>query len=230
MESKQQKQQSIFLEVHDELPREGPGNWGSTKRAFQKIPMLASPDVLEIACSPGMGAIDLAKLSPNSHIEAIDLHEIYVEEARRRIKEKNLSAQITVSKQDMSELDFHPESFDLILCEGAAYVIGVEKALQLWQKLLKPEGYLAFTDCVWLKDSPPKELRDFWSSGYADMQSVKHRIMLIDQCGYDVIDHFILPDEAWMDDYYQPMEDRILRLRKRHEGDVIENEAQADLF
>ncbi|HQP39107.1 MAG TPA: hypothetical protein PLI95_28185, partial [Polyangiaceae bacterium] len=35
-----------------------------------------------------------------------------------------------------------------------------------------------------------------------------------------LVDHFTLPDEAWWDDFYTPMERRIEELRGRYAGDA----------
>ncbi|MBT8496189.1 MAG: class I SAM-dependent methyltransferase, partial [Deltaproteobacteria bacterium] len=41
----------------------------------------------------------------------------------------------------------------------------------------------------------------------------------IERAGLELVDHFTLPDEAWWDDFYGPMEARIDELRTTHEGD-----------
>ena len=38
-------------------------------------------------------------------------------------------------------------------------------------------------------------------------------------CGYEVIGHFILPEDAWWVGYYDPLEKRIQRLRKKYRED-----------
>ena len=37
--------------------------------------------------------------------------------------------------------------------------------------------------------------------------------------GYEILGHFVLPEAAWWDDYYMPMEARIAGLRVELEGD-----------
>ncbi len=41
----------------------------------------------------------------------------------------------------------------------------------------------------------------------------------IQDCEFDLIGHFTLPDEAWWDDFYTPMEARIAELRDKYSDD-----------
>jgi ubiquinone/menaquinone biosynthesis C-methylase UbiE len=51
---------NIFFEIHKDLPREGPGDNESTRKAFSMLVDLpAEPDILDIACGPGMQTIEL---------------------------------------------------------------------------------------------------------------------------------------------------------------------------
>ena len=38
--------------------------------------------------------------------------------------------------------------------------------------------------------------------------------------GFELVGHFSLPDEAWWDDFYTPMEARIAELRAKYTGDL----------
>ena len=40
--------------------------------------------------------------------------------------------------------------------------------------------------------------------------------------GFELVGHFTLPDEAWWDDFYTPMETRIAGLRGKYIDDVKE--------
>ena len=50
----------------------------------------------------------------------------------------------------------------------------------------------------------------------------------VSRAGYAVVDHFVLPESAWWDDYYGPMEDRLERLRQAHQGDASALDALAE--
>jgi hypothetical protein len=49
---------------------------------------------------------------------------------------------------------------------------------------------------------------------------VEDDIAAIRECGFELVGHFTLPDEAWWDDFYTPMENRIAELRGKYAGDV----------
>jgi len=120
----------------------------------------------------------------------------------------------------MAQLALPPESFDLIWSEGALYNIGIEKALRLCHELLHPGGYLAFTEAVWRKENPPLEVKASFDLDYPTMGRVGEVITAIEGSGWSLMDHFILPDEAWWNDFFTPMEQRIEELRSKYADDV----------
>lgn len=78
----------VFFEIHRDLPREGPGNNESTRKAFHLLNGLPSqPNILDIGCGPGMQTIEIAKMT-NGKIIAIDTHEPFLEELNRRAEKQ----------------------------------------------------------------------------------------------------------------------------------------------
>jgi hypothetical protein len=49
--------------------------------------------------------------------------------------------------------------------------------------------------------------------------------MLFPDAGYRVTGHFTLPVYSWLNDYYDPMQKRIVELRGRDEGNAAAQEA-----
>ena len=229
------KAMEVFDDVHGNLPREGPGNRSCTQRALTLAADTVPPDarVLDIACGPGMQTLDLATRWPSATIDAVDRHPSYVAEAKRRVAAAGFSERIEVSRANMRALPFEPLSFDLIWCEGAAYIMGVEEALLAWHPLLKRGGVFAFSEAVWLRDDPPADLLDFWTDGYPDMSDVEHCRELVVKCGYRLVGDFVLPEAAWWDDYYLPMEERIKSLVSKYGGASLSmhalNECQREI-
>jgi SAM-dependent methyltransferase len=126
----------------------------------------------------------------------------------------------------MTALDFEPGSFDGIWSEGAIYIIGFEKGLREWQPLLKKGGYLAATELSWLKPAPPVEAKTFWNENYPRIQTREENLALLQKAGYHEISHFTLPESAWWQDYYTPLETRIAILAEKYRNN---NEALAFL-
>ena len=54
---------------------------------------------------------------------------------------------------------------------------------------------------------------------YPTLASIKECIECIQRQGYRLIGHFTLPEEAWWDEYYEPLEQRIKILRRKYMDD-----------
>lgn len=215
------RQREVFFEVHSGLPREGPGNRASTARALALAsPLPDGPAVLDIGCGPGAQTIDLADLLPDATIGAIDLHEPYVAETNRRASERGVDRRVRAEVGDMTTLPYPPASFDLIWCEGAAYLMGVGEALRAWRPLLKRQGRLALSEAVWLRRDPPQEARRFWLE-YPAMADAEANRRLAHDAGYRLLGDFVLPERAWMDDYYTPIRRRLAELEPTCRTDPV---------
>jgi SAM-dependent methyltransferase len=206
----------IFFEIHSNLPREGPGDFEATRKAYLLMWELPpQPVILDIGCGTGRQTLDLAQISP-AQIIAIDNHRPFIDHLNSLIRTARLAQRIQAFNANMFNLPFRADSFDVLWAEGSIYVIGFEKGLQEWRKFLKPGGYLAVTEVCWLKDQIPQELADFWQREYPAIRSVPKNLETIRHCGYKLINDFILPQSAWFKDYYLPMEKRIVELQKKY--------------
>jgi len=228
------KLRAVFFDVHSGLPREGPGNRASTARALALAdPLPTGPRVLDIACGPGMQTLDLAGLLTTARIVAVDRHGPFVAEARRRAAAHGAAGRVTAVQGDMRALAFRPAGFDLLWCEGAAYVMGVAAALRAWRPLLRPGGRLALSEAVWLRPDPREAVRRRWAAAYPAMGDVAACRRLAGACGYRLLGDFVLPEEAWWSDYYGPMERRLARLARKYAGDgaaeAVLAECQAEI-
>jgi SAM-dependent methyltransferase len=110
----------LFWEIHSGLPREGPGDNDSTRRALAMVHGLpARPRILDVACGPGMQTLALAQASAGT-IVALDTHRPFLTEAARRAAAAGLTARIAAVNASMRAMPFADGGFDLIWCEGAA--------------------------------------------------------------------------------------------------------------
>jgi ubiquinone/menaquinone biosynthesis C-methylase UbiE len=208
----------IFFEIHQGLPREGPGRNEYTRRAFQMLPPLENPHILDIGCGPGGPTVQLARLG-QGHVIGIDIHQSYLDELTKRAKEAGLSNRVEARNCSMFEMDFPDESFDIIWAEGSIFVIGFERALREWRRFIKPHGFLVLHEVTWLRPDPPQEISEYWKRLYSDTRTVQENLERIPRCGYDLIGHFTLPDDAWWTEYYGPLELRIEQLRTKYADD-----------
>jgi len=224
------KQEQIFFEIHTDIPREGPGNFESTKAAFSLLTELPEkPIILDIGCGPGKQTFDLAKIS-NGKIIAIDNHQPYIDQLNKRAAELNLSSKISGMLGDMNNLQFDENTFDIIWAEGSVYLMGIGKALSLWKKFLKPNGYIVFSEICWFKDDRPDEIENYWLSYYGEIKTIDSIIKFLANTDYKFIGSYVLPDSAWWYDYYSPLLNRINELTKKYSDDIeaikiLENES-----
>ncbi len=211
---------NIFFEVHKDLPREGPGDSESTARAYHMLEQLPEKArILDVGCGPGQQTLDLAALS-TGQIDAVDFHQPFLDKLNQRADKAGFRERIHTHNMSMDALDFPTASFDLIWSEGAIYIKGFENGLRNWKKYLKPGGYIAVTEVTWIKKDPPREVKDFWDEAYPAMLSVEDNISIIKKLGYRLVDHFVLPDSCWLDNYFQPLEKRIAMLREKYQGNA----------
>ncbi len=209
----------IFFEVYEALPRQGPGNRACAVRALALCRDLpAAPAVLDMGCGIGGQTLQLAELTSGS-IVAIDNHAPSIKRLSATIAARGLGQRVRALVADMANTGLPPASFDLIWSEGALYNLGLENALRVCHALLRTGGYLAFTDAVWRKASPPPEVRAAFDLDYPTMGWTTDVLAAIASCGFELLGHFTLPDEAWWDDFYTPMQDRVQQLRAAYAAD-----------
>ena len=214
-------QRKVFFDVHNGLPREGPGDRASMERALALVgPLPPNPQILDIACGPGGQTLDLAELIPDAQITALDGHPPFLVDLERGAAERGVSGRIRILHGDMANLPFEPASFDLIWCEGAAYIMGFRAALAAWKPLLKPGGALAVTEPVWLKAERPARVNLCWEEYPAMVDADGIRGWARAE-GYEIVGDFVLPEEAWWTHYYGPLERRLHAVEGRYVGDPV---------
>lgn len=225
----------IFWELHSNIPREGPGDLASTRKAwFMLTGLPKKPRILEVACGPGKQTIGLARLTKGT-ILAVDTHQPFLDELNKRASVAGLSSRISTRNLSMFELNLEPASFDVIWSEGAIYIIGFERGLREWKPLLKSAGYLAVTELTWLKSDPPDEIKAYWSENYPGMKMLDENLAILQASDYRHVGHFVLPDSSWWDDYYTPLEKRIIMLSEKYRDDeeamtlLRESQRESDL-
>ena len=181
----------------------------------------AQAKVLDIGCGPGMQAIAIAKALSEGTIAAVDLHQPYLDQLNDLAKLEDCQTRIRTLQADMSALPFPPKSFDLIWAEGSAYNMGFANALAAWKPLLKPGGFLAASELVWLQSPAPDEARIFFDEEYPAMSDIASIQAVFRDCGYELVGQFTLPETAWWDDYYTPLRNKLPELRTKYEGDEM---------
>ena len=223
---------NYFLEVYGSLPRAGPGSDELTRRAFEMIPMLPeSPRILDVGCGPGKQTIELLR-SCSGSVLALDFLPEMINRTIAEAHSAGVSNRLETVVQDMKEMTFPKSSFDVIWSEGAIYNMGFETGLRSFKSMVKPGGYVAVSEAVWLKPHPPTEVVEFWQE-YPEIDTIAAKLAVIKRAGYELLGHFVFPGSAWTAEYYDPMEKRIKELENAWSGnakaEAVLNEAKNEI-
>jgi ubiquinone/menaquinone biosynthesis C-methylase UbiE len=212
---------AFFYEIFDpSLPRLNSGDEASTLRALNMFggqTPLAFKRILDLGCGCGGQTLTLARHTKGA-ILALDNHQAYLDELRRRAQAAGLSGRIQTVLKDMHTLMAGDGPFDLIWAEGILFVVGFRDGLATCHSLQTPGGGLAVSELCWLRPDPPAECRQFFSEAFPAMTDVETALSAIRASGYEPLGHFTVPESAWWTSYYQPVEERLRSLRKRHTG------------
>jgi ubiquinone/menaquinone biosynthesis C-methylase UbiE len=167
-----------------------------TRRAYQMLPKIKNPHILDVGCGSGVPTIELAKLS-DGEIIGIDINQSLLDKLNRKIEEEGFSSRVKTVKCSLFEINFLDESFNIIWAEGSIWIIGFEKGLKEWRRLLKPNGFLVVHD---------------------EIRTVSNKLKKITSCGYKLVNYFSLPEDAHWTEYYRPLEIRIKELYTKYKN------------
>ena len=206
-----------FIELYGDLPRAGPGDNASTRRAFQMMKDLPpQPRILDIGCGPGMQTVELLGLSGGT-VVALDLEPRMISRVKEAAERAGFTDRLEAVQADMTEMAFEPGSFDVVWSEGAIYFIGFEKGLEKVRQFVKPGGYIAVSEAVWLEPDPPGEVLEFWHE-YPEIDTVERKLRVVSRLGYEIVGHFVLPASSWTDLYYDPLAERVSEYEPKWKG------------
>ncbi|MGW0122868.1 GNAT family N-acetyltransferase [Streptomyces sp. NPDC003327] len=197
-----------FFALHHGLPRQGPGSDSTTRRLLALAraphgrPLPERPRVLDLGCGPGRAALLLAA-EANAEVTAVDTHEPFLDELRAAAAARGLDGSIRPLRADMGAPPFPDGSFDLVWAESSVFVLGFDRALAEWRRLLAPGGTLVLTECVWTTPEPSPAARAFWDVHYP-LRTVAENAAAAVAAGYHVLGTFVQPESDW-DAYYGPL-------------------------
>lgn len=166
-------------------------------RAFQQIPPITNPRILDIGCGSGVPTIELARIS-GGEVTALDIDPEALQRLRDKVKAAGLEDRITIVKGSLKTMNFPVESFDILWSEGSIYVIGFAKGLKTWKKFLKTNEYLVVHDVA---------------------VNLEKKITAVTACGYHLMDWFELREKVWWLNYFEPLQQQIQQIWRSNPTD-----------
>jgi SAM-dependent methyltransferase len=212
----------LLIDFHRNAKRQGPGSNAETLKALSFIDYKKGHPVkiADIGCGSGAQTIVLAQ-NIEGHITAVDLFPEFLDKLNLDSKELGLQKKITTLEKSMEDLPFANEEFDIIWSEGAIYNIGFETGVKKWKGYLKPGGYIALSEITWITNSRPNEIDEHWKKEYPQIDTASNKIKIIEENGFSPVGYFYLSASSWIDNYYQPMEERFDDFLKKHNNSEL---------
>jgi len=167
------------------------------RRAFQMLPKLDKPRILDVGCGSGVPTIELARLGQGEVI-GIDIDQPALDKLTKKIKEAGLSNQVQAVNCSILDMSFPDESFDIIWSEGSIFVIGFESGIREWKRLLKPNGFMVIHD---------------------EQGNIEEKLEQISKCGYKILGYFVLSQDTWRAEYFTPLEKLVTKSQTIHIDD-----------
>ena len=168
-----------------------------TRRAFRMLPKLDEPRILDIGCGSGVPTMELARLGQGEVI-GIDIDQPALDKLNRKIREAGFANRVQAVNRSILDMVFPDEGFDIIWSEGSIFVIGFERGIQEWRRLLKPNGFMAIHD---------------------EKGNVEKKLEQISKCGYKLLGYFILSEDTWWTEYFAPLEKLIAKSQTSYPDD-----------
>jgi SAM-dependent methyltransferase len=185
----------------------GPGDDSLSLYVLRSLPEHRFEVVVDAGCGAGRQTFVLAD-ELKTLIHAIDSYQPFLDRLRQRANDKGFAQLVDTHCMDMKDIPSVFPEIDLIWAEGSAYNIGFEGALASWAKAIRPDGLAVVSELCWLRDEIPDVVREFFRSGYPEMQSVEQNIATAEDAGFELFNTYTLPKEAWVKDYYDILEPR----------------------
>ncbi|MCB2261812.1 MAG: class I SAM-dependent methyltransferase [Candidatus Thiosymbion ectosymbiont of Robbea hypermnestra] len=185
----------------------GPGSNADTLKMLDRLPRPPEGTIVDAGCGTGRQTLALANRL-RLPIQAVDAYAPFLADLARRANEAGMAHLIQTHCMDMADIPHRFREIDLLWSEGAAYNIGFPHALETWYPALKPQGFAVVSELAWLRAEAPATARRFFRTGYPQMRHIDENRSLAEAAGYHILDTHTLPDETWVEGYYDILEPR----------------------
>ena len=212
---------NAYTVVFDRLVHLGPGDSATTRNLVERLrsDLPSESRVADFGCGVGASALVLAQSLPRAHVLALDSHAPFIARLETAASARGLGDRLSAVVGDMADpppLDGVVGGFDLIWSESAIYSIGRANAFAYWRPLLKPDGWLVFSDIVWQCEPAARsdKASAFWAMEYPDITTAADVVDELIAAGFNPLDPVLSGRETWSN-YYEPLRDRLRLLMER---------------
>jgi len=219
---------NLICEYFSGVERQGPGSPESTIKALGFIDNLNDGSrIADIGCGSGGQTMVLAKNAPGK-ITGMDLFPMFIDLFNSNARKHGVQGRVEGIVGNMEKLPFGEEELNLIWCEGAIYNIGYERGINEWNRYLKKGGYLAVTEASWFTETRPTEIEKFWVDAYPEIGTIPKKLDQLQKAGYVPVACFILPENCWIENFYEPQVEAQKIFLKRHAGNKFAEDLIAE--
>ena len=218
----------ISWEFKDKIRRQSPGSDKCTEFIAKKLKEISEKEkvtnkvasekikILNIACGCGYETLVLAK-NFNADIIALDASETYLNKLikMKELEDELKNIEITTMTENMEDIPLKSNSCDLIWCEGSINILGFKRALKLWKRLLKKDGYMVVSDYTLKTNHSYNESEDIIRTFYPEIKNLNENKALAKKLGYELVDTFTLGDDAWINEFITPILDAVNEMERK---------------
>lgn len=153
------ERQDLYFEMLAELDMtKHIGATDATLRIAELCHIGPESRLLDVGCGVGYTPVYLARKF-GCRVVGVDLYPTMVERARARVRHEGLQEQIEIQQGDMMDLPFPDGQFDVVMAESVvAFAPDKARALAEFARVLKPGGYVGFTEATWNHEPRPQLL------------------------------------------------------------------------
>lgn len=205
----------IHEELYEDLEKASPERLSFTRKAFRLLPRLERPRILDAGCGRGDVTIELARLG-GGEVFGIDRDDRALEIFRERIRDEGLDKRVHAIHGSFLDMDFDPESFDIVWAEGSLHIVGLEAGLLALRRFIRPGGFLVVHEMVWIRPDPPTQVIERWGGRFPGIPGIDEFIEMAAKHKLSIEDRLAFTDDFWGRNYYDPLERRIALLREKY--------------
>lgn len=215
----QEKYIRALIELHRGLERQGPGDADYSHYIISLLPELPeNPRIADVGCGAGAGTLILADQF-KTKVRAVDFSREFLDELEGRAKQQGLAHLVETIESDMGNLNWEPESIDLLWSEGAAYNITFEGALKAWRPLMASNGIAVISEMNYFTSDVPEAVAAYMQNIYPGIKIEPENADIIEASGFELLGIHRLPTKAWWDNYYGPLQKNLTSFK--HSTDAI---------